>query len=372
MKLAVSFKQRQAIKFKSMKILLTLILFTTPFYSFSQLVDTDGQYYKSIKIGNQVWITENLQKSNYRNGEPIIQAKSIEEWISLCNQKKGAWCYYDFLKSNSDCGKLYNWYVINDSRGLAPNGWHLPDSSEWKILISNLGGVKLASTKLKEKFGWQYDGNGSNESGFSALPCGALMISSFRNIGLAGYWLSSSGGGFYNESTSMSYNENISVGTYFNKCGFSIRYIKDSPNNHSFMGIDLNQNWYALTNYQQLTYYLAEQDSSNNLPYVMTDFKFTHNKINNTFINLGFDELLLGFPRGMETKLGDLQPELFLARKKYEDRGDYLQKYEKDISNTKYLLSQTFGNPELNIIKDKYSVYNWKGINYQIILTSKE
>ena len=355
-----------------MKILLTLLLFIIPFCSFSQLIDTDGKSYKFINIGNQVWLTENLQKSNYRNGEPILEAKSIEEWISLCNEKKGAWCYYDFLKSNSNCGKLYNWYVVHDNRGLAPNGWHIPDSSERKNLISNLGGAKLASTKLKEKFGWQFNGNGSNESGFSALPCGALMISSFLNIGLAGYWLSSSGGGFYNESTNMTHDQDISLGTNFNKCGFAIRYVKDSTNNNSFMGIDLNQNWYTLTNYQQLSYFLVDSDTANHDPLVITDFEYSHDKISKSFLDIGYDELLLGFPRGMQTKLRDLQPELFLARKSYKVMENYLLTFEKDISKTKYLLNQQFGNPELNMVREKYSVYKWKGVNYQIILTSRE
>jgi hypothetical protein len=198
------------------------------------------------------------------------------------------------------------------------------------------------------------------------------MISSFQNYGLAGYWLSSSGSDFYNESATMSYKEEMSLGTNFNKCGFSIRCIKDSINNHVFMGVDLNQNWYSLTNYQKLSYFLTDSDSSNHYPLVTTDFKYSHDKISKSFLDLGFDELLLGFPRGMQSKLAHLQPVLFLGRKSYENIESYLHEFENDISKTKYLLNQQFGNPELNMVREKYSVYQWKGVNYQIVLTSRE
>jgi hypothetical protein len=143
-------------------------------------------------------------------------------------------------------------------------------------------------------------------------------------------------------------------------------------NNHILFGIDLTSDWYSLTNYQQLSYFLVDSDTANHDPLVITDFEYSHDKISKSFLDIGYDELLLGFPRGMETKLRDLQPELFLARKSYNDMENYLHTFEKDISKTKYLLNQQFGNPELNMVREKYSLYKWKGVNYQIVLTSRE
>lgn len=143
-------------------------------------------------------------------------------------------------------------------------------------------------------------------------------------------------------------------------------------NNHILFGIDLTSDWYSLTNYQQLSYFLVDSDTANYDPWVITDFEYSHDKISKSFLDIGYDELLLGFPRGMQTELRDLQPELFLARKSYNDMENYLHTFKKDISKTKYLLNQQFGNPELNMVRDKYSLYKWKGVNYQIVLTSRE
>jgi hypothetical protein len=143
-------------------------------------------------------------------------------------------------------------------------------------------------------------------------------------------------------------------------------------NNHILFGIDLTSDWYSLTNYQQLSYFVIDSDTANHDPLVITDFKYSHDKISKSFFDISYDELLLGFPRGMQTKLRELQPELFLARKSYKDIKNYLNTSEKDISKTKYLLNQEFGNPELNMIRDKYSLYKWKGVNYQITLTCRE
>jgi uncharacterized protein (TIGR02145 family) len=85
------------------------------------------------------------------------------------NLTTGAWCYYE---NNPNNGKLYNWYAVNDSRGLAPEGWHIPSTDEWTDLINNLGGAQTAGNKLKSENGWNDNGNGNNKSGFTALPCG--------------------------------------------------------------------------------------------------------------------------------------------------------------------------------------------------------
>ena len=149
-----------------------------------------------------------------------------------------------------------------------------------------------------------------------------------------------------------------------------ISYCQSSK--HFLFGIDLKSDWYTLTNYQQLTYYLTDSDTNNNDLWVITDFEYSYDKIDKTFSEIGFNELLLGFPKGMQSNLQELQPEIFLARKNYKDIKDYYITSESDISKTKYLLNQEFGDPESNMIRDKYLVYEWNGVNYQIVLTCRE
>ena len=143
-------------------------------------------------------------------------------------------------------------------------------------------------------------------------------------------------------------------------------------NNHIIFGVNLDLDWYSLTNYQQLAYNLVDSDTSNKDPLIITDFEFSRDKINRSFLDIGFDELLLGFPRGMETKLNELKPEIFLARKNYKDINEYLYKYNIDITKSIALINQEFGNPKSSKLNDKYSVYEWKTFYSYIILTCRE
>ena len=134
-------------------------------------------YAQTITIGTQVWTTKNLDAATFRNGDPIPQAKTDEEWEKAGDNQQPAWCYYDNDPANgAKYGKLYNWYAVNDSRGLAPVGYHIPSDAEWTILTDFLGGEKVAGTKMKSTDFWaDYEGNsgnGTNESGFSGLPGG--------------------------------------------------------------------------------------------------------------------------------------------------------------------------------------------------------
>lgn len=87
----------------------------------------DGNAYKTVTIGNQVWMAENLNVDKFRNGDLILQAKTEEEWKKAGENKHPAWCYFDNDTANdAKYGKLYNWYAVNDPRGLAPAGWHIP------------------------------------------------------------------------------------------------------------------------------------------------------------------------------------------------------------------------------------------------------
>jgi len=126
-----------------------------------------------VTIGTQVWMTKNLDVSVFRNGDPIPEAKSDEEWKSAGDNKQPAWCYYKNDPANgTKYGKLYNWYAVSDSRGLAPVGYHIPSDAEWTILTDYLGGADIAGAKMKSKQDWCANGNGTNSSGFSGLPGG--------------------------------------------------------------------------------------------------------------------------------------------------------------------------------------------------------
>ena len=113
-----------------------------------------------IKIGDQTWTIKNLDVTTYRNGDAIPQLEDQEEWANLTT---GAWCYYENESDNGTTyGKLYNWFAVNDPRGLAPKGYHIPTDEEWTILSVNLGGESQAGTKMKSTTGWNEDGNGTN------------------------------------------------------------------------------------------------------------------------------------------------------------------------------------------------------------------
>ena len=100
-----------------------------------------------VEIGTQVWMTKNLNGSRYRNGDPIAQVTDLSIWVNLTS---GAWCYYANNSSNGVVyGKLYNWYAVNDPRGLAPIGYHIPSDSEWTTLTTFLGGENVAGGKMK-------------------------------------------------------------------------------------------------------------------------------------------------------------------------------------------------------------------------------
>ena len=143
--------------------------------------DIDGNSYPLVKIGDQVWMAKNLDVSHFRNGDIIPEARTAEEWQKASDDTSPAWCYYKNDPVNGKhLGKLYNWYAVNDPRGLAPAGYHIPTDYEWVQLIDYLGGMKDAGYKMKSTNGgwWEFgeEGNGNNESGFNALSGGWRSI----------------------------------------------------------------------------------------------------------------------------------------------------------------------------------------------------
>jgi uncharacterized protein (TIGR02145 family) len=150
--------------------------------------------HRSVKIGNQVWMLENLTVDHFRNGDPIPHAVTGDEWVQAGKEGKPAWCYYENREDNGvKYGRLYNWYAVTDTRGLAPKGWHVATDAEWRMVTDHLGGEDAAGTKMKSNSGWPgEEGNGTNESGFSGLPGGSRnLFGEFAYGEQAGYWWTS-------------------------------------------------------------------------------------------------------------------------------------------------------------------------------------
>jgi len=205
----------------------------------TQIVDIDGNYYPTVKICDQTWTTKNLDVSRYKNGDTIPHVTDATQWANLTT---GAWCWYNNDSANGAIyGKLYNWYAVNDSRGLAPEGWHVPSDAEWNILVKctdpNVDTTILgwqssdAGGKLKSTSYWNAPNTGAiNSLQFNALPGGRCFTSgSFSNLNNNGYWWSSS-----EFSSQFSWMRYLSYSTadihrfQFNKiAGFSIRCVKN-------------------------------------------------------------------------------------------------------------------------------------------------
>lgn len=208
------------------------------------MTDIDGNVYQTVQIGNQVWMAENLKVTRYRNGDQIPNVTGPSEWG---NMSSGAYCSYDNDDSNvSIYGRLYNWHAVNDPRRLAPTGWHVPSDAEWKTLEKYLGMSQTEAdafgyrgtdegNKLKSTSGWYWDivpqdGNGTNESGFSALPGGIRGYTDyFYYLGNeADYWTATERSDNYAWFRSLTYQRSDVYRVERGKQeGFSIRCVKD-------------------------------------------------------------------------------------------------------------------------------------------------
>ena len=181
---------------------------------------------KSVKIGNQVWMVENLNVDKFRNGDLIPEAKTDYEWEW---KGKPAWCYYRNDSENGEkYGKLYNWYAVNDKRGLAPEGWHIPTLEEFRELAAS---VNHNGNDLKAIGQGREIGAGTNTSGFSALFGGYRKEYSIFDglFGFIGFWSTTE----YNTTTDadfmyLNYVTSKIEFYYGNKYdGFSIRCVKN-------------------------------------------------------------------------------------------------------------------------------------------------
>lgn len=182
-----------------------------------------------IKIGEQIWAAKNLEVIKFNNGDSIPEATTEKEWEQYGKEGKPAWCYFNNNpEQGKKYGKLYNGFAVFDSRGIAPSGWHIATDEEWTILTNYLGGDQVGGTKMKAKGGWLENGNGSNESNFSALPGGSCRSSgTFDPISQNANWWSSTEGNKDNAwARSLNYNYgNIYRDYHFKSNGFSVRCI---------------------------------------------------------------------------------------------------------------------------------------------------
>ncbi|MCK5102664.1 MAG: fibrobacter succinogenes major paralogous domain-containing protein [Cyclobacteriaceae bacterium] len=193
------------------------------------IYDIDGYGYDTIHIGNQTWLKENLEVTHYQNGDTIPSGYDRTDWENLMI---GAYSLYnDSIRS---FGLLYNWYTVNDTRNIAPVGWHVPTKDEWDTLIVNLGGDAIAGGKLKEvgTVNWNEPNTGAtNESGFTSLPSGYRYYDDggYYSLGtMSYYWTSSEAATNHAFGKGMRYNTEGVDRIYGNKNdGYSIRCIKN-------------------------------------------------------------------------------------------------------------------------------------------------
>ena len=202
-------------------------------------VSYQGYDYATVLIGEQCWFAENLRSENYENGDAIPSNLSASEWQ---NTNSGAVAVFNESAANLEIyGRLYNWHAIEDARGLCPSGWHVPADGEWMTMEMALGmGESDANdtgwrgtdqgTQMKTDYGWS-SGNGTNSSGFAALPGGARTdYGFFNNAFVSGYWWSSSPSGSlaYKRCLLSNGTEGVYRALINKRNGFSVRCVRDA------------------------------------------------------------------------------------------------------------------------------------------------
>lgn len=203
------------------------------------VTDNCGNNYPTILIGGNEWMQKNLDVCKYRNGDPIPQVSDPAKWHNLTT---GAWCYYENNTANGTTyGKLYNWYAVNDPRGLAPQGWSVPTYDDWGELINFLGGESVAGGKMKETGTARWNSlnvGATNESAFTAIPAGRMDSAGykenpkFQEKGNLAVWWSSSEVNDVLAGYLQLFNNTADSNLSFNdenwkSAGFSVRCIRN-------------------------------------------------------------------------------------------------------------------------------------------------
>ena len=208
-------------------------------------VDIDGNVYETVQIGYQLWMAENLKTTHYNNGDEIPTDYSNSEWAELVT---GAYAFYNNDPSNADTyGDLYNWFAVDDERGLCMDGWHVPSDVEFMELEMFLGmseeeanstkwrgtdeGSKLAGNRDLWRYGNLENNSEFGTSGFTALPAGwrSDYNGIYHDMGFVGFFWSSSEWSSYNAwfREPHYYDSNVYRYEYDKQIGFSIRCLGD-------------------------------------------------------------------------------------------------------------------------------------------------
>lgn len=156
-----------------------------PSKTYGTMTDNDGNVYKTITIGNQTWMAENLRTTHYRNGDQIASSSKIEDWQKVAmdtvpTKTNGLQCIYNDASTPGKWGRLYNWFAaVADTRSIAPKGWHVPSNKEWRTLYdyamshcSKPNDPETAAKYLCCTNEWDASNGTDNGSGFTALPAG--------------------------------------------------------------------------------------------------------------------------------------------------------------------------------------------------------
>jgi uncharacterized protein (TIGR02145 family) len=204
-----------------------------PFLSYGSMTDQDGNEYKTVLIGDEEWMAENLNTNRYRNGDNIPPIQLDADWSATTS---GTWSYYSY-DSDLSCpyGKLYNWFAVDDNRGLCPIGWHVPSQEEYGLLISILGGYSLASNAMRTTGNAYWatpNSSATNSSGFSALGGGSRWwngsYTTIPNMDFGVFWSSAASGAedarllLLTNSTGQ-----LSFTAYDKNIGASVRCVRD-------------------------------------------------------------------------------------------------------------------------------------------------
>lgn len=189
-----------------------------------------SQEINTVKIGNQIWMTENLDVSHFRNGDIIPQVSDFEEWRKAGQNGQAAWCYYDNDSViGKKHGKLYNWYAVMDPRGLSPEGFHVPNKDEWEILFNT-----IKDTALTNGIDFWLNDVQNDHKGFCAIPSGGRFeeaaVEFFYYLNTEAWWWTTSD---FDEAQSYCVSHHVNykekIFDYYKDVGMSVRCIKNVP-----------------------------------------------------------------------------------------------------------------------------------------------